>query len=440
MRIANREISHATVIGFGRTGRAVASFFLSHDIKPFVSDAATLSESDHTFLSDSRIPYEESGHTERGLARADLIVLSPGVGPNLPLLVEARQRGVPILSELDLAYFVAPTLPIIAVTGTNGKSTTVRLIEMLLHRSGVTAVVAGNIGIPFIAVAEEAAANDAIVLEVSSFQLEQSALFHPHVAVLLNLTPDHMERHRTMTAYTNAKKRLFLNQTREDIAVLPTDFAGVIHDIKAQPICFDTLELPPLPSLQELYPHQRANLQAAITACSAIVSEFSPSCIRGEDIRRALDLPFRLRDEGWVSGIRVVNDSKSTNSASTSAALRSFGEPVVLILGGRHKQAGYAQLAKLIALRFVRKVVAYGEAAAFLHDTLNAAGYSRTEIYHNLEEATLAGLASALPSDVLLFSPACASYDQYRDYLERGKVFSRLIHSQPTFHPTHSRV
>jgi len=249
-----------------------------------------------------------------------------------------------------------------------------------------------------------------------------------------------MERHRTMTAYTNAKKRLFLNQTREDIAVLPTDLAESIPDIKAQRICFDTLELPPLPSLQGLYPHQRANLRAAITACSAIVSEFDPSCIRAEDIRRALDLPFRLRDEGWVSGIRVVNDSKSTNSASASAALRSFEEPVVLILGGRHKQTGYAQLAELIALRFVRKVVVYGEAAAFLHDTLNAADYSRTEIYPNLEEAVLAGLASALPGDVLLFSPACASYDQYRDYLERGEAFSRLIHSQPTFHPTHSRV
>jgi len=135
-----------------------------------------------------------------------------------------------------------------------------------------------------------------------------------------------------------------------------------------------------------------------------------------------------------------VNDSKSTNSASTSAALRSFGEPVVLILGGRHKQAGYAQLAELIASRFVRKVVAYGEAAAFLHDTLNAADYSRTEIYPHLEQAVLAGLASALPGDVLLFSPACASHDQYRDYLERGEAFSRLIHSQPAFHPTHNRV
>jgi len=176
VRIANWEISHATVIGFGRTGRAVTGFFLSHDIKPFVSDAARLSESDHTFLSDSGIPYEESGHTERGLVHSDLIVLSPGVDPNLALLAEARQRGVPILSELDLAYSVAPTLPIIAVTGTNGKTTTVRLIEALLHRSGVAAIVAGNIGIPFIAVAEEAAANDAIILEVSSFQLEQSGI------------------------------------------------------------------------------------------------------------------------------------------------------------------------------------------------------------------------------------------------------------------------
>ena len=438
MRIADREINHVAVLGFGRTGRAVTNFLLSHDIKPFVSDAASLSESDHSFLADQGIRYEEARHTDGGLIHADLIVLSPGVDPNLPLLADAQRREALILSELDLAYYVAPTRPIIAVTGTNGKSSTVRLIEALLHRHGVSAVVAGNIGIPFIAVAKEAAANDAIVLEVSSFQLEQSALFHPHVAVLLNLTPDHMERHRTMTAYTNAKKRLFLNQTCDDIAVLPADLAGSIRDLKARQILFDTLELPSLPYLEGLYPHQRDNLRAAIAACSAVVSEFDLACLRPEDIQGALDLPFRLCNEGWVAGVRVVNDSKSTNAASTSAALRSFECPVVLILGGRHKQRGYVQLAELVASRLVRKVILYGEAAHGLRETLRVAGYSRTEIHSHLEQAVSAGLAAALPDDVLLFSPACASYDQYRDYLERGEAFTRLIHSQPAFSPTDS--
>jgi len=438
VRIADWEVSRVTVIGFGRTGRAVTEFLLFRDTKPFVSDSAHLSSDDHSFLAARKVPYEEAGHTKTVLD-ADLIVLSPGASPDLPLLAEAKRREIPTLSELDLAYTVASAVPIIAVTGTNGKSTTVRLIEALLRQSGINAIVAGNIGTPFISVAGQTGACDAFALEVSSFQLEQSTFFHPQIGVLLNLTPDHLDRHKTMAAYTSAKGRLFLNQTHEDTAVLPTDLARSFPAIKAQRIFFDRLKLPPHSFIRRLLPHHRANLQAAIAACSAFVPQFELAGIRAEDIQKAVDLPFRLRDEGTVGGVRVVNDSKSTNAASTLAALRSVKEPIVLILGGRHKQAGYEELARAIAATSVRKVVVYGEAAAFLCETLNTAGYTRTEIYPGLEEATTAGLAAALPGDVLLFSPACASYDQFRDYLERGEAFSRLIRTRPTFLPNRQR-
>ena len=438
MRIADSEVSRVTVIGFGRTGRAVTEFLLSRDIRPFVSDSARLSNDDHSFLATRKVPYEEDGHSKTALD-TDLIILSPAVSPNLPLLSEAKRQETPILSELDLAYTVASAVPIIAVTGTNGKSTTVRLIEALLRQSGINAIVAGNIGTPFISVVGQTSACDAFVLEVSSFQLEQSTFFHPQIGVLLNLTPDHLDWHKTIAAYTNAKGRLFLNQTHEDTAILPTDLARNFPAIKAQRIFFDRLKLPPHSFIQRLFPHHRANLQAAIVACSAFLPQFDPTCIREKDIQKALDLPFRLRNEGTVGGVRVVNDSKSTNAASTLAALCSFKEPIVLILGGRHKQAGYEELAQAIAASSVRKVVVYGEAAAFLRETLNAAGCTRTEIYPNLEDATTAGLAAALPGDVLLFSPACASYDQFRDYLERGESFSRLIRSRPTFFQNHQR-
>lgn len=435
MRIANREVSRITVVGFGRTGHAATEFFLSRGVRTFVSDSSVLSDSDRAFLARRGIPYEEGGHTEAGFTDAELVVLSPGVSPTLALLAKAKQQGIPIVSELDLAYQVSPAVPIIAVTGTNGKSTTVKLIEALLLQNGIKTIAAGNIGIPFISVVDRATAYNAIVLEVSSFQLEQSRVFHPQVAVLLNITPDHLDRHKTMVAYTAAKGRLFRHQTYEDTAILPSDLRGKFPKIQARRVLFDQLDLSSLPFIVDLPPHHRANLQAAIAACSALVPNFDPSHTRLEDLQEALFLPFRLRREGEINGVRVVNDSKSTNAASTLAALRSFNEPLVLILGGRHKQAGYAQLGQAIDACAVRKTILYGEAAAFLRETLKAAGCTRVAVFFDLQSAFEAALAVAQSGDVLLFSPACSSYDQYQDYIRRGEAFSRLVRAHPSFSP-----
>lgn len=435
MRIASQEVARAAVLGYGRTGRAAVRFLLAHEVEPFVSDAACLSTEDLASLKERGIRYETGGHTERALACADLVVMSPGVPPSLSLLGEARGRGILVLSELDLAYLVRPERPIVAVTGTKGKGTTVELIAALLRHVGVRAVVAGNIGTPAISVVEESPPPDVFLLEVSSFQLEQSELFHPQVAVLVNLTPDHLDRHSTMAAYVAAKARLFRHLTEEETAVLPSDLVGLFSTIRARRVLFDCLPLPPLPFAERLAAHNRENLKAAIAASSAFLPRFDPSAIRFEDIEGALSLPFRLQEEGTIDGIRIVNDSKSTNAASTIAALSSFASPVVLLLGGRHKLGGYERLAREVAIRSVRQVVLFGEAARFLEETLTKEGYARVRTCVDLAEALEEGLAASLPKDVLLFSPACASFDQYTDAHARGEEFSRLVRAHASLTP-----
>jgi len=433
VKIARNEVSHCSVMGFGLTGRAVIAFLLARGCASFVSDSATLTESGRSFLDSHDVPYEEGGHSESRLLTTDAIVLSPGVNPKLPILEKARSRGIDILSELDLACLFYPSVPIIAVTGTNGKGTTVKLIERILQANGAKPIIAGNIGIPPISIADRVRSDHAIVLEVSSFQLEQSVHFHPNIAILLNLTPDHLDRHKTMDAYRTAKGRLFQNLTKEDTAILPHHLANQYLHIKARRIFFDDHPLPPNFTGEDVAPHNRLNLKAALCGCSAFSTAFSPSALRKEDLYAAFSLPFCLKPIGTVNGRKVINDSKSTNAASTLAAIRSFGEPMVLILGGRHKHSGYDELAEAIRAHGIRKTILYGEAGTFLQTTLRDAGYSEYTSCVSLEEAVAIALQASQPGDVLLFSPACSSYDQYDNYLQRGAIFSQLIQSHPSF-------
>lgn len=428
MKIADRKISRAAVFGFGRTGRAVATFFLARGITPFVTDAGTLSSPAREFLEKNAIPYEERGHTLRALTGADIAIISPGVRPGIPIIAQARERGIPVLSEIDLASFFLGGTPLVAVTGTNGKSTTVKLIEVLLTEQGLNVVSAGNIGIPLITRVDER--YDAIVVEVSSFQLEQSHRFHPHVGVLLNITPDHLDRHGTLENYRAVKLRLFSNQTGDDYVIVPRELAPAIAGAKARPVYYDHVALPPLPGT---LPHNRSNLQAAIAAARCIIP-FNPATVSMSTLADAFSLPYRMQVEGRVNGARVINDSKSTNAASTIAALRSIDAPTVLILGGRHKRAGYDALAQEIAARPVRTVI-YGEAGPFLAEHLRITGINNVKIFSEFSNAVICAMDNIKSGEVLLFSPACSSYDQFTSYIERGKSFSTLVHANPMFTP-----
>jgi UDP-N-acetylmuramoylalanine--D-glutamate ligase len=441
MRVADQEVRGASVLGYGRTGRAVTAALLARGVRVFVSEGGRLSPGDREELEARGVGCEAEGHTARILTQADLVVPSPGVPSSLPVLVEARRRGIRTLSELDLAYLLLPVPSrIVGVTGTKGKGTTTELIAALLRRSEVDAVVAGNIGIPAVSVIDSVRPECVLVLELSSFQLEQSQFFHPQVAVLTNLSPDHVERHPTWDAYVAAKGRLFWHLTEEDTAVLPRDLEPLFPGLRARRVFFDRLALPPLAFVDRLAPHNRANLKAAIAACSALFPGFDSSTIQGEEIQGALSLPFRLQEEGTLGGVRVVNDSKSTNAASTVAALESFVEPVVLVLGGRHKSSGYERLARAVATRAVRRAILYGEAAAFLRGVLAQEGYTQAQIFRDLGEAVGAAVDAGLPGDVLLFSPACSSFDQFANAHERGEAFSQLVRAYPSFRAARVRA
>ena len=430
MRILDRKINRATVVGYARTGRAVTAFLLSHGVEPVVTDSNRISPADKHYLDRNSVPYEDGGHTERALAGADLVVVSPGVPENVPLLAQARAQKIPIVSELDLASQFLGDIPIIAVTGTNGKSTTVKLIEAILRAQGMAAVSAGNIGTPLIAMTEDK--YDALVVEVSSFQLAQSRLFHPHVGVLLNITPDHLDRHGTLSDYRAAKLRLFMNQTPDDWAVIPHGLA--IPGLRANHVFYDRIPIPVGSAFAHLFPHNRANLQAAIAAARCIIP-IDANEIPYSALADAFSLPFRMQIEGEINGATVINDSKSTNAASTIAALRSVAAPVVLLLGGRHKGAGYDALANEIAVRRVRHTVVYGEAGSFLTTRLRAVGISEITQIPDFSGAVECAVNYIKSGDVLLFSPACSSYDQFKNYRERGTAFSSLIRQHQGYRP-----
>jgi UDP-N-acetylmuramoylalanine--D-glutamate ligase len=432
--IGNQEIARVLVLGFGVTGRAVIEYCCAHGVSGFVSDGRRLSTSERTWLSEHGTPFEDGGHTMRALDRADVVVLSPGISPRLTLVAAARERGIPVVSELDLAAGLAPPHPIVAVTGTNGKGTTVSLIERILRFCGLDVRVGGNIGTPFIAIVDNARRCDALVLEVSSFQLEQSCSFHPRIAVLLNLTADHLDRHGTMAAYAAAKGRLFRLQTSADVAVLPWDLRTTFSQGGGARIFFDAPAPPLLEGSDRLSPHNQANLAAAVTACRALVPDLEPRRVPLEVVDDAFHLPFRMQELGWVDGVRVVNDSKSTNAAATVAALRAVEEPVVLLVGGRHKQGGYDALVRELHSRSMRRVIVYGEAGEKLFEMLRKSSCA-IDIVDHLDEAILAALAAAESGDTLLLSPGCSSFDQFSNYVERGEAFARAITSRPGFSP-----
>ena len=436
--ILGTRIDRLLIAGLGATGRAIAQFCESRGIRFSVTESRSLAPADVKWLRDRASAHEVGGHTDRLLDGVDAVVPSPGVPADAPLLRAAAERGLLILSELDLATAVGTSPPIVAVTGTNGKSTTVTLIGELLRRAGVRAPVAGNIGLPFLAIVDRARDEDAIVLEVSSFQLEQSCLFRPRVAVLLNLAPNHLERHGSMTAYRAAKEKIFARQTDADVAVLPADLAGEVDHGAGRLVLYDR-PIPPLPRGSEGLSHvNRLNLAAAVTACAALLPGFDASTQRVEDYDAALHLPFRQQQIGAIAGVRLINDSKATSPAATLAALRSVSGPIVLLLGGRSKKGGYDDLARALRDFDVRAVILFGEARDEVALHLRAEGVEFVATA-DLEAAVAAGLAAARPGDALLLSPACSSFDAFASYEERGEAFTRYCERRPEFTPSRSK-
>jgi len=438
------------VVGLARTGAAVVQFLAKRGVKIKASDAKTAAELT-PFLGALRgLPgeWELGGHTESFFSEADLIVMSPGVPLNLPPVAKAREKGIPVISEVELAFHFLRR-PLIAVTGTNGKTTTTTLIGEMLKGSGKKVFVGGNIGTPLISYVEGPQDDDWVVAEISSFQLEGVRDFRPKIGVLLNLTEDHLDRYETFAEYAAAKKRIFAKQKKEDYALLnaddPLTFA-LARSLESQVFLFSarrsvsfgsfltpegilfqgpngngTREKFELDRLKIKGAHNVENLMAAIAVCKMC------RCPR-EALQKTMEefpgIEHRLEWVGRFNGVSYFNDSKGTNVGSVVKSLQSFEEPVILIAGGKDKGGDYGPLKDLIAKR-VKGMALIGEAK----DRMFAALGSMTEAAKvgTLEEAVRWARSKARPGEVVLLSPACSSYDMFANYQERGKRFKEIV-------------
>jgi UDP-N-acetylmuramoylalanine--D-glutamate ligase len=351
------------------------------------------------------------------LERAACVVKSPGVPNEAPVIARARELGLPVVGELELAWRLLPNR-VVAVTGTNGKTTTVELLGAIWRAAGLPVAVAGNVGTPLSALVGEVGADATIVCEVSSFQAEDAAAFAPDVGVLLNLTPDHLDRHGSFEAYREAKLSLFARQTPDQVAIAP-DWIELPGEGRRVP-----LGEPPLPA-DEIRMRGPHNLENASAAATAALAAGVPGEAIAEALRTFAGVPHRLEEVGTVDGVLYVNDSKATNVSAAARAIESFFAGVHVILGGSLKGGGFEDLREPVAER-CHACYLIGEAADRLATDLEPAGVPLHRC-GDLESAVAAARAAARPGEVVLLSPACASYDQFRDYEERGDRFRALV-------------
>ncbi len=421
MGVDRLPFRRVTVVGFGRTGRAAAVRLARCGVEVFVSEVRVLTSRQRQLLARLGIRWEEAGHSEDALD-ADLVVVSPGVPASSELVTGAATRGIPVWSELELSYRVCRPDRLIAITGTNGKSTTTALVGTILQHGGMRPVVAGNIGRPAIRTVDQAEGRP-WVLEVSSYQLEHVGQFRPHVAVWLNISPDHLSWHGSMAGYFAAKARLLGKQGPQDAAVLPLELWTRLAP-RARVVDLEEQGLPPGWGAG-LAEHQLLNLKGAWAASLAAYPQLGEDPPPWDSVSRALRQPHRLQTVGSWRGIAFVDDSKATNACATLSALRSVPGPVVLILGGRAKEAGYELLRPALRDR-ARMCILLGEATTKFATLLSSWGVPHVEAA-SPDEALALAYRAAQPGDVVLLSPGCASFDMFRHYADRGRAFRRAF-------------
>jgi UDP-N-acetylmuramoylalanine--D-glutamate ligase len=349
----------------------------------------------------------------------DLLVKSPGVPPAAPLAAAARERGVTIWSEVELGFRLLAN-PILGVTGTNGKTTTSELLGAIFRAAGRDVAVAGNVGRPLTGLDGAIGEDSWIVCELSSFQLEDVDTFRPRIAVLLNLAPDHLDRHDTFEDYRAAKLRIFENQAAGDVAIVPRGFEPIHGEAKRIEFSLDDT-LPAMPSIPG--EHNRENAAAATAAARAagIADDAIAAGLSGFE-----GVPHRLELVREVGGVRFVNDSKATNPEAAERALSAYPPGIRLILGGSRKGIPFARLAKRAAASGVAQAYLIGDSADEIAEALAAEGV-RFTYSRDLVSAVRDAFADAEAGEVVLLSPACASYDQFRDFEERGERFRELV-------------
>jgi UDP-N-acetylmuramoylalanine--D-glutamate ligase len=435
------------VVGLGKSGVASALFMKKQGARVTVSDTKSGDElrNEIPVLLDNGITVETGGHGERTFRGQDLIVVSPGVPVDAPPLVQARSLGETVIGEIELAAQFL-TGPIIGITGSNGKTTTTTLTGEIMTGSGLPALVGGNIGTPAISLTERADPGTVIVLEISSFQLETIESFHPKVAVVLNVTPDHLDRHRTFEIYADAKARILENQQPTDFAILNADdptCVAMAKKTRAQVFWFsrqkevengawvrdgnivfrDSSGQREILQVSEVPLKGAHNLENVLAAVSAgVLMGCAPEKIR-QAVHDFKAVEHRLEFVASIGGVDYYNDSKATNVDATIKALESFPANIHLILGGKDKGSDYTVLNDLLRKR-VKRVYTIGAAAAKIESQIKG-----PEVVHaeTLDNAIRQAHAAAQAGNIVLLAPACASFDQFKSYEHRGKVFKEIV-------------
>ena len=438
------------VVGLGKSGVASALFLKERGARVSVSDSKTEEQlHEHIpVLLDNGIAVETGGHGERTFQKQDMIVISPGVPVNAPALEPARKMRLPIIGEVELAARFLKG-KIIAITGSNGKTTTTALAGEVVAQSGAKTLVGGNIGTPAISLVPESTNDSYTVLEISSFQLETIEKFCPKIAVVLNVTPDHLDRHGTFQVYWEAKRRIFENQTASDFAVLNADdpeAARMAGGLKAQIRWFSRKkeveqgafvrgdrifykdakgerEIMALSDMQLKGAHNVENVLAAV-AIGAILD--IPAAKIRDAVKNFKAVEHRLEYVATINGVEFYNDSKATNVDATIKALESFPKNIHIILGGKDKGNDYTVLKSLLQER-VKRVYTVGAAAQKIESHI--AGAAPITQAGTIENAVRKAMEAASPGDVVVLAPACASFDQFNSYEHRGKVFKELVHN-----------
>ena len=438
------------VVGLGKSGLSAAVFLRQQGAQVTVSDmrsAAALAKEIPALLEHG-IMVESGGHGLLTFRRQDLIVVSPGVPLDTPELVQVKAFGLPVIGELELAaQFLKGK--ILAITGSNGKTTTTALTGEILASAGIETLVGGNIGVPVVDLIPKSTDTSWSVLEVSSFQLESTEKFHPQIAVILNITPDHLDRHGSFENYALAKERIFSVQTAADSLVLNAGNAraAAAASRTVAKVYWFSLEQPvaqgawvlndqvvfrassnapiePVVSLKDIPlkgTHNVENVLAAV--CAARLAGASAEAI-GKAIQRFHAVEHRLEYVATDNGVEYYNDSKATNVDAAAKAIAAFPGCIHLILGGKDKNSNYADLSDLLRKR-VKTVYTIGSAAAKIESQIR--GMVPIVSCETLDKAVAAARKAARPGDIVLLSPACSSFDQFENYEHRGRVFKELV-------------
>jgi len=437
------------VVGLGQSGLSVVRYLVREGARVMVSDMKREADLDPGTIREMKalgVTLETGGHTTDTFLRAERIIVSPGVPSDLSPLAGAKEKGIPVIGEMDLAVQIINT-PIVAVTGTNGKSTVTAFLGSLLQNAGHKVFVGGNLGPPLIEYAAGGSKADVAVVEVSSFQLDTMEGFSPLVAVLLNISPDHLDRYPNYEAYVQSKLKIFKNQGAGDFAILnddddvlsafspPKDVSVLRYSLKKKNLrqafvegkgirvglpgkethFFDLQECP-LPGK-----HNVANMMAAALAGLALNVELP---VIQHTLEQFQGLPHRLEFAGRIREVDFYDDSKATNVDAAIRSIASFDRPIILIAGGRHKGSDYAPLMR-VAKKRVKKAFLMGESKQIMAEAFeDQIPYATAD---SMDDAVTKAFSVAKPHDVVLLAPACSSFDMFTDYGHRGSVFKKAV-------------